>query len=149
VDLDSPGAIATFANWIVNWVPPAFDLGFAVLSKWLPQSKKSARVMQFVDPAGVFTDAAIAVATLITGMVESGVADENAVQWSSNSFLPWGTITLPIRSVAAVQYKPLEPYLLWLLPVKLGFDVISVGGAVFKFAWMPSLREARRSAVAV
>ena len=104
--------------------------------------------MQFVDPAGIYTDAAIAVATLITGMVESGVAQENALQWSSNCFLPWGTITLPIRSAAAVKFKPLGPYLIWLLPVKLGFDVISAGGGVLKLAWMPSLREARRSAAA-
>ena len=96
-DFSTAGGWATFFNWIANWVPPAFDLVFSVLSVVLHKEGKIGRVMQFVDPLGVFVDAAIAVGTLITGIVESAVAEENALQWSANIFQPLATISMPLR----------------------------------------------------
>jgi hypothetical protein len=147
-DLDSDGGKATFANWMINWGPPGFDFVFALLSVVLHNEKKAARVMQFVDPLGVYFDAFLALGTLIAGIVESALAEENALQWSANIFLPLATISLPLRSRLVTQFKPLLPYLLWLAITKGGLDGISVLGSTFKWAWMPSKRVPGHSAIA-
>ncbi len=147
-DMDTAGEKATFANWIVNWVPPGADLLFALVSTAKRLGGKPGRVMQFVDPLGVYVDAGLAVATLVTGIVESALAEENALQWSANIFLPLGTATLPLRSEYVTQFKPLLPYLLALGISKGAFDSVSVLGATFKWAWMPSKRDQGPAAVA-
>jgi hypothetical protein len=146
--MDTAGEKATFANWIVNWVPSGADLLFALVSTAKRLGGKPGRVMQFVDPLGVYVDAGLAVATLVTGIVESALAEENALQWSANIFLPLGTATLPLRSEYVTQFKPLLPYLLALGISKGAFDSVSVLGATFKLAWMPSKRDQGPASVA-
>lgn len=136
-DFNTPGGIATFVNWLVGWCQPALDFVFLGISGSIDTERpKAGRIMQFVDPIGVVLDASLGVATLVTGLVESGLAGESELQWVANVFQPLSSITLPLRSKLVL--RALLPWVEWVGGIKIAFDGISLLGSTFKWAWMPS-----------
>jgi hypothetical protein len=135
-------------NWLLGLIQPTLDLVFVAGSSWIPNqaNPKAGRVMQFVDPIGTFVDAGLGIATFITGLVESGLANESDLQWVANAFQPLSSISLPLRSQLVL--RPLLPWANWVIVVKEGFDATALLGAQLKWAWMPSKRSLGTAAVA-
>jgi hypothetical protein len=147
-DWNTSGGTATFVNWYVGLVQPALDMEFLAMSAWIAKqtNPKAGRVMQFVDPIGLGLDAFLGIASLISGLVESGLAGESDLQWVSNAFQPLSSISLPLRSSLVV--RPLVEWINWVAGIKGGFTATALLGAELKWAWMPSKRSSGNVAVA-
>jgi hypothetical protein len=134
-DFETPGGRAAFATWLLSPVQPVLDM------LWMGATKQAgpARVMQLQDPQGVLVDAGLGLASLVSGLIESGCLDENAAQWVSNILQPLSSIGLPLRSRLVLR-RP-GPWIPWILGIKFGLNAASLGGASLKWGWMPSKHE--------
>ena len=67
-DFDSVGGRAAFVTWLLGPVQPVLDM----LCMNRTAKVGPAKVMQLTDPVGVFADASLGLASLLSGLVESG-----------------------------------------------------------------------------